>query len=80
MKAETLNALGVEPPRDGQELGHARHFPVKGGVKARHLRQLRMTLMEHLHELNAGGHVLGVVGTDPAQLGYQLRGDALGLA
>jgi hypothetical protein len=39
-----------------------------------------MTLMEDLHELNAGGHVLGVVGTDPVQLGHEVRGDALGLA
>src|ERR1019366_10130250 len=38
-----------------------------------------MVLMEHLHELNARGHVLGVVWTDPVQLCQQLRSDAFGL-
>ncbi len=61
MKAEALHAFGIEPPRDGKELGHARHVPVKRRVKARHLRHARVTAMKHLHELNARGHVLGIV-------------------
>ena len=49
VKAESLNAFGVEPPRDGQKLGHPRHVPVEGGIEARHLWQSRMTLMKDLH-------------------------------
>ena len=79
MKTEALNPFGVEPSGDGQELGHPRHVPVKGGIKAGHLRQFRMPPTEHAYELNARRHVFGVVRTDPAQLGHQLRGDALGL-
>ena len=80
MKTEALDPFGIEPSGDGQELSHPRHVPVKGGIEARHLWQSRMALMEHLHKLNAGGHVLGVVGADPVQLFHQSRGNTLGLA
>src|SRR5208282_4085559 len=80
MKPEPLNAFGVEPPRDGQQLRHAGHVPVKSGIKAGHLWQSRMAVMEYFHELDAGRHVLWVIRADPVQLGHQSRGDALRLA
>ncbi len=79
MKTEALNPLGIEPSGDCQQLRHPRHVPVEGGIKAGHLRQFRMPPPKHVHELNARRHVFRVIRADPAQLGHQLRSDALGL-
>src|ERR1035441_2448392 len=79
MESEALNPFGIEASGDRKELGHARHVAVESSIEARHLWQLRMALMEHLHELNTRRHVFGIVRADPVQLGHQLWGDALGL-
>src|ERR1035441_8446655 len=62
-----LNSLRIEASRNWKELGHARHGLVKRRVKARHLRQLRMTLVEGLDQFNLVRQMIRVVRADATQ-------------
>jgi hypothetical protein len=44
-----LNALCLEGAWNWQDSGNTRHIAMKGGVKARDLRQIGITLAEHFH-------------------------------
>ena len=70
-----LNSLGVEVPRNRQQLGHARHGLVKRRVKTGHLGQFRMTLAERLDQVKLAGHMIRVVRADAMQFIQQFRGD-----
>ena len=63
-----LNALGVEAPRNRQQLGNARHGLVKRRVKTGDLGQLRMTLAECFDQFDLTGQMIRVVRADAMQL------------
>ena len=50
---------------------------MKGRIETRHLRQLGIETPERLDRLDLAGKVVGVVGSDPAQLLEDLGGDEL---
>ena len=67
VKTIALNAFRIKPPRQWQQLGHARHGLVKCRVKARHLRQFRMAFAKHLNEFNLARQMIRVVRADATQ-------------
>src|ERR1039458_64240 len=72
VKTVSLNSPCIKVSRNRKELGHAWHGLVKRRVKARHLRQLRMTLAERLDQFNLTRQMIRVVWPDPIQFIQQL--------
>ena len=80
MKSVTANALRVKTPGNGQKLGHTRHRPVRGRIEAGNLKQVWLALLDGFDQLDFGRQVIGVIGTDPAQIGHCVWRNAFGLS
>ena len=74
------HSLRFVAARDRQQLGHARQVMVKSRIEARHLGQVREAAMKLLGQQNLLRQMLGIEGTELAQLLNHFRRDALRLA
>ena len=80
MKPIAPDSHCIETTRDRQEPRHARQGVVKRGVKAGHLRQVRVTPLECFDQLNRARQMIGIVRTELAKFFQQCRRNTLGLS